>query len=464
MKLQKIISVDPGNGYEVVGEIAISTTADIHHKVSQARAAQPAWSALGFKGRTPYLEKLYQAFIARKNEIAVLASREMGMPIAVSSQIDIEAGLLYMRGYIDFAQTWLAPEIVFENETEVHYLFYEPRGVAGISVPWNFPFCNFIWGVMQHLVVGNTIVFKHSEECPLTGKLLEDIVASVKLPHGVFNEVYGDGYSVGEALMQSNVDILWFTGSTPVGKHIYQIAAQKLSPVVLELGGSAPGIVFEDAPIETTIGSIFFNRYLNSGQVCDGLKRLIVHRSTFDEIVGGLKQLLTTKKIGKPQDPSTQIGPLVAERQLIALEEQVADAVAKGAKVITGGKRPAGLTGAYYEPTILTSITSDMRVWKEEVFGPVLPVVSFDSEEEAIALANDTIYGLGGYIYTADKERALRASKAINTGNISVNAINYIKAQDPFGGTKLSGIGREHGAHGLKEICSAKLVSMPKKF
>lgn len=464
MKLQKLTSVDPGNGYEVVGEIAISTTAEIHHKVSQARAAQPAWAALGFEGRIAYLEKLYRAFIARKNEIATLTSREMGMPIAVSSEIDIGAGLLYMRGYLDFAQTWLTPEIVFENETEVHYLFYEPRGVAGISVPWNFPFCNFIWGVMQHLVVGNTIVFKHSEECPLTGKLLEEIVTSVKLPDGVFNEVYGDGYSVGESLMQSNVDILWFTGSTPVGKHIYQIAAQKLSPAVLELGGSAPGIVFQDVPIAATVDSIFFNRYLNSGQVCDGLKRLIVHRSKFDEIVGSLKQLLATKKIGNPQDPTTHIGPLVAERQLIGLEEQVADAVAKGAKIIAGGKRPIGLSGAYYEPTILTNITPGMRVWKEEVFGPVLPVVPFDTEQEAITLANDTIYGLGGYIYTANKERALRVSKQINTGNISINAVNYIQAQDPFGGTKLSGIGREHGAHGLKEICSAKLVAMPKKF
>src|SRR5579859_70309 len=398
MKSTKLISLNPGKNYEVIGEVDVSTSADITTKVAKAHAAQQQWAALGVKGRVVLLEKLYKEFVKRKNKIGSLAYQEMGMPISISYLIDIDIGLQYMRGYLDSAERWLAPEITFENDKEIHYLFCEPKGVAGISVPWNYPFLLFIWSVIQNLIAGNAIVFKHSEECPLTGKLLEDIVQSVGLPDGVFNEVYGDGNSVGEVLMNSAIDLIYFTGSTRVGKHLYQVAAQKFIPAVLELGGSAPGIVFEDANLPEALESIFFNRYLNSGQSCDGLKRLIVHRKYFDAVVQGLAKIITTKKIGNPQDQTTEIGPLVAERQLIALEAQVADAVKKGAKIVIGGKRPRGLLGAYYEPTLLTNVTFDMRVWKEEVFGPVLPIVPFDTEEEAIALGNDSNYGLGGYI------------------------------------------------------------------
>lgn len=462
MKLQKITSVNPGDNYETVGQIAISTHAEIDAKVSKARASQAPWAALGFAQRRIFLEKLYLAFEKRKNEIALLASREMGMPITVSQQIDIGAGLQYMRGYLESAELWLAPEIVFEDEHEIHYLFFEPKGVVGISIPWNFPFCNFIWGVMQNLVAGNTIVFKHSEECPLTGKLLETMVDEVGLPDGVFNEVYGDGYDVGEYLMRSAIDLMYFTGSTGVGKHLYMVAAQKFIPAILELGGSAPGIVFEDADLAMAVESIYAARFLNSGQSCDALKRLIVHRSLFDKMVHALRKLILTKNIGSPQNPATDIGPLVAERQLIALEEQVAEAIKKGAKTIVGGKRPPILRGAYYEPTILTSVTSDMRVWKEEVFGPVLPIVPFDNEEQAVELANDTRYGLGGYVYTRDKERAKRVCSLLKTGNISVNGASYGWAADPFGGYKDSGLGREHGKQGFRELCSSKLVVLKK--
>lgn len=462
MKLQKIISLNPSDNYKEIGSISISSKAEIDNKISKARAAQLSWGASTIKERVKVLEKLYFEFEKRKKEISLLAAREMGMPIKVSAEVDIGAGLIYMRGYLDFVEEWLSPEVVFENKEEIHYLFFEPKGVAGVSVPWNFPFCNFIWGVLQNLVVGNTVVFKHSEECALTGKLLEDIIESAKLPQGIFNEVYGDGCDIGEYLMNSNIDLMYFTGSTGVGKHLYQVAAKKFIPTILELGGSAPGIVFDDIDVTKVVDSIYFNRYVNSGQTCDGLKRLIVHKSVFEKIINQLKSLLTTKKIGNPEDPATDIGPLVAERQLIALEGQVEDALKKGAKVITGAKRPKGLLGSYYEPTILTNITPDMRVWKEEVFGLVLPVVQFDSEEEAIRLGNDTQYGLGAYVYTNNKERALRVSKALQTGNVSVNGANYVIAQDPFGGYKNSGLGREHGRYGLRELCSVKLIALKK--
>lgn len=462
MKSQQLISLNPGKNYEEVGRIAPSTHAEIDSKIANARSAQPEWSSLGLKGRITILDKLYKEFEKRKNEIGLLAAREMGMPISVGREIDIGSGLRYMRGYLDFAEQWLGPEVLFENNDEINYLFSEPRGVAGISTPWNYPFVNFIWAVMQNLVVGNTVVFKHSEECPLTGKLLEEIIASVDLPHGVFNEVYGDGASVGEYLMNSHIDLMCFTGSTGVGKHLYQVAAKNFIPAILELGGSAPGIVFKDADLTKTVQSLYENRYFNSGQTCDGLKRLIVHRSIIDEVINQLKTLLASKKIGNPEDPKTDIGPLVAQRQLISLEGQVNDALEKGAKLAAGARRPSGLSGAYYEPTILTNITFDMRVWKEEVFGPVLPVVPFESEDEAIRLANDTTYGLGGYLYTQDKELAKRVCIKLQTGNISVNGANYNIAQDLFGGYKNSGLGREHGKHGLREYCSLKVVALKK--
>jgi succinate-semialdehyde dehydrogenase/glutarate-semialdehyde dehydrogenase len=400
--------------------------------------------------------------VKQKKDIQLIAAKEMGMPISVSDTIDIGPGLAYMKGYLDYIEEWLEPEIIFQNKKEIHYQFFEPKGVAAISVPWNFPFCNFIWGVMQNLVVGNTVVFKHSEECPLTGKLLEDIMNSSRLPEGVFNEIYGDGANVGDYLMNSAIDLIHFTGSTRVGKHLYQVAAKNFVPAILELGGSAPGIVFEDADLSIAMESIYFNRYANSGQTCDGLKRLIVHKSCFDELVSKLKSILQAKKIGNAEDSSTDIGPLVAERQLIVLEEQVSDALNKGAKVIYGGKRAKKLLGAYYEPTILTNISSDMRVWKEEVFGPVLPIVPFNSVDEAIYLANDTPYGLGAYVYTKNNDLAMNVSKRLKTGNISINGANYVIAQDPFGGCKNSGLGREHGKSGLRELCTIKVIASMK--
>lgn len=461
MKSEKIISVNPSKNYEIIAETSVSTTAHIDEKVAQAHKVQQYWALLDLTKRIEILEEIYNEFVKRKDEIGRLTTLEMGMPASVRNDIDIDAGLHYMRGYLDFAQDWLNPEIVFEDQNEIHYLFFQPRGVMAVSSPWNYPFCNFIWGVIPNLVVGNTVVFKHSENCPLTAKLLEDIMLSQNLPIGVFNEIYGDGI-IGDYLMNSAIDGIHFTGSTQVGKHLYQVAANKFIPATLELGGSAPGIVFDDADIPNAIASIYWNRFVNSGQTCDGLKRLIVHQSCFDSVVSQLQRLVATKKLGDPQDLSVDIGPLAAKKHCDLIEQQVADALDKGAKIICGAKRPQDLLGAYFQPTILTNITTDMRVWKEETFGPVLPVVSFDSEQQAIALANDTIYGLGGYIYTNDKNRALHISKQIQAGNISVNGTNYNRPQDPFGGYKYSGIGREHGKQGLRELCNSKVIALKK--
>lgn len=459
---EKIISLNPSKNFEVIGQINISKNNEIDNKISKAKEAFKKWKDLGFKGRNEYLEKLYLEFKKRKKEIVSMVAREMGFSVSTNSIYDFDMGLRYFRGYLDNVEQWLSTQIIYEDANEIHYQILEPIGVVGISIPWNYPFCNFVWAVIQNLVVGNTIVFKHSENSALTGKLLEDITQSINLPDGVFNEVYGNGSDAGEYLMNSDIDYIYFTGSTAVGKHLYQVAAKNFVPIMLELGGSAAGIVFEDADLNETFESVYINRFINNGQTCDGLKRLIVQNKIFDEVVVCLKKILENKKIGDAENEKTDLGPLVNERQLNRLEDQVQDAISKGAKIVTGGKRPHNLKGAYYEPTILTNIKFDMKVWKEEVFGPVLPIVSFDSLQEAINLANDTIYGLGGYIYTKDKARAFSVANKLKTGNININNSNYNVPNDPFGGYKNSGIGREHGKIGFIELCNKKVIAYKK--
>ena len=254
--------------------------------------------------------------------------------------------------------------------------------------------------------------------------------------------------------------MLCFTGSTKVGKHLYTVAAEKFISVVLEMGGSAPGVIFADADIASVVDSIYANRFMGGGQMCDGLKRLIVHKSRFYEVVKLLKAKILSKKIGDASNPSTEVGPLVAERQVKALEIQ--DAKSKGATIITGGKRPNGLAGAFYEPTLITNIKKDMKVWTEETFGPVLPVISFETESEAIELANDTTYGLGAYVITSDNKTFDRVASKILSGMVSHNNLSYIKPFNPFGGYKQSGIGREHGKYGFEDVTQVKVIASEK--
>ncbi len=457
--MAKLISINPSN-YEILGEVEISTEKEIQEKVRLAHTSQKNWNIIGLSKRINLLKSLLRLFILQKRKLALLASREMGMPYTESMD-DLNSGIEYFNWYLENAEKYLQPEITFEDEGEIHKVFYEPKGVVAVIIPWNFPFSNFIWQVGQNLVVGNTVVFKCSEEVPLFGKEIEKIFINSKVPLGVFNEIYGDG-KVGNMLVHQDIDMICFTGSSKVGKQLYKIGAEKFIPVLIELGGSAPGIVFEDADVDKVLKSIYFNKFLNCGQVCDGLKRLIVHESKFDEVIKKLKKFVESRKIGIAEDKNTEIGPLVAKRQLRLLQGQVKDAILKGAKIITGGKILKDLKGFFHEPTLIVKVNRNMRIWQEEVFGPVLPIVSFKTYDEAIELANDTRYGLGGYIFTEDKQKFERAASEIKTGMVSHNNISYLKPCNPFGGNKDSGFGREHGKYGFHELCRIKIVSMEK--
>jgi succinate-semialdehyde dehydrogenase/glutarate-semialdehyde dehydrogenase len=456
----KIVSTNPGKNYEVLGELEAATEADVLAVINRAREVQPAWAALSLAERSEKIESFMKVCQAHSEEIASIMSQEMGKPIT-AARAQVTEGIEYFADYIKMAEEALKSSVVFENETERHVQTYEPKGVIIAITPWNFPFHNVPFQAGQALLAGNTVVYKPSEEIIMFTKLLGELIAESDLPEGVFTTIIGDG-KVGELLVKQPVDAILFTGSTNTGQRITELAAANLVPVLTEMGGSAPGIVFEDADVSRTVDMLAGMRFDNTGQYCDGLKRLIVHKSKYNEVLEGLKKYAAATKVGDQSEDGTKIGPLVAKRQLDKLEEQVADAREKGAEVLVGGKRPEGVSGAYYEVTVLTNITFDMRVWNEEVFGPVLPVVTFETEEEAVQLANDTTYGLGAFIFTEDLERYRRVAAQLKTGNIAHNTALYFSPYTPFGGYKNSGNGRSQGIVGFHEVSQIKVIAEEK--
>lgn len=456
--MKVLISTNPAKNYQKIGSVNISSSREIKEKVKVAQRAKNLWKEFGVAKRIKMLRKLYDEFLKRKKEIALLTTREIGTPIN-NVLADLEWDQGYFKWFLDNGEKYLSDEITYKDSQQTHKIVYEPIGVAAVIVPWNFPWGNFLWGVIPNLIAGNTVVFKHSEECPLVGKLIEKMVNKIDLPSGVFSEVYGAG-EVGQELVNQEIDLIWFTGSSKVGKYLFEVAGKKYIKAILEMGGSNPAIVFEDSDINEIVDKLYIKRFMNCGQTCDALKRLLVHKSLFNKVVNKLKDMAESQVIGDPEDEKTQMGPLVAKRQLDLLESQVEDAVKKGVRIITGGKRPKSLEGAYYLPTILTEVKRNMRVWKEEVFGPVLVIAPFKTEEEAIKLANDTSYGLGAQVYTKDRKQALRLAAKIEAGTIDINLASHWLTCNPFGGYKDSGMGREHGAIGFRELCQVKVVAL----
>jgi succinate-semialdehyde dehydrogenase / glutarate-semialdehyde dehydrogenase len=457
----KLVSTNPAAGYAEIGSVETSSQADVADAVAAARAAQPAWAALTIRERSQAVLSFSDIAQQRVDELAQLMTAETGR-LLKDSYDNIASGQQNMKAYADMAESCLAPEVVFESDNEVHTVVREPWGVVACVCPWNFPFQNIAWQCAQALIAGNVVVYKNSEENPLFAEMVRSMIAQSDIPNDVFRVVQGDG-EVGRWLVESDVDMVSFTGSSATGKLLARSAGERLLPVHAELGGSSPGVVFADADVDELLDTIYSLRFSNCGQYCDALKRLIVHESRFQEVVDGLALRATKAVVGDPTKPETEMGPLVAQRQLDKLEEQVADAIAKGANVVAGGGRPSGLSGAYYQPTILTNVTFDMRVWREEVFGPVLPVVSFSTEDEAIALANDTLYGLTAYVMTSNHATYERVAAQLKAGAIGENAAGFWSAQTPFGGYKQSGLGRANGHFGFHDMTQVKTISSARR-
>lgn len=454
-----LISTNPANPTDVLGEVAITRPEELASIVAQAHTAQAEWWQIGLEQRKAYLAQFLETLKQYREELTTLPAREMGAPVSLTGSF-IPRSEKTFQWNLDNADKALANEILFEDDKEINELVYEPYGVVAVIVAWNFPYPNFIQSVIPPLLAGNAVVMKYSEEIPMFSKLMEKIIAESGLPKGVVSFVYGDG-KVGAALAESDINLISFTGSYTVGQKLYETAAKKFIPIINELGGSSPGIVFADmaSKLDAIVPSIFKGRFGNSGQFCSNIKRLLVHRSLFDACVEKLTAAAANAKVGNPLEEDTDMGPLVAPRQVNQIKEQLQDALDKGAICHVGGKQPAGLDGAFFEPTILTNISKDMRVWHEEVFGPILPVTPFDTYEEAIELANDTSYGLNANIFTEDRALAQKAIADLPVGTAAVHGANSQRPSNPSGGYKHSGMGRVKGIRGFHDVAQVKTVA-----
>lgn len=451
-------SINP-HDQSLVGELEFSTPDQIKNAVSEARKAYESWKEVSVEERCAHVSKLKDKLIENKEKLAGLITLEMGKPLTQSlSEIDSE--LEFISYYSDNGSMFLGPETILENDKEIYKVTHEPYGVCACICPWNFPLSMVTSGVLPAIIAGNTVVVKPSEYTSLCQKMVVDLINGTGLPKGVVNLVIGDS-AVGRTLIASDVDLVWFTGSTKAGMDIYRKCGEKFIKALLEMGGSSPSIVLDDANIENAVENLYWARFLNCGQVCTAIKRLFVQDGIYEKFVDKLVERVKTVKIGNPVD-NNDIGPLVNSRQLQVLEEQVKDAIDKGSEVLIGGKRPGSEVlkkGNYFEPTILSNATMDMRVMKEETFGPVLPIVKFESVEEVINMANNTEYGLSAEIYTSDLEKAEVLAKKIQSGTVAINTDNFFKPQCPFGGYKKSGMGREYGKIGMQEFAQVKVVA-----
>jgi acyl-CoA reductase-like NAD-dependent aldehyde dehydrogenase len=458
MSSKYIESTNPAKNYEVIGKVEATSNEKISKMVDKANSEKDRWGKTSIKERVEVVKKLCKVFKDNEKQIAQLITKEIGTP-NVECLDEVQWNWSYVDWFLDNVERSISPETTYEDTASTHQILYEPIGTAAVITPWNLPFDMFIWGVIPNLLVGNTVIYKAAEECILTGKLLETLAKKAELPEGILSFVHG-GADEGKYLTEQDIDLIWFTGSSDVGRKIYNLAGKKFIKVILEMGGSNPAVVFQDANIDLAVDKIISKRFMFCGQTCDADKRVIIHKSKYEEFVHKFVMKVESLLVGDPQNTETQIGPLVSKKQLGLLNAQLNDAIKKGAKVLCGGTKVKYLKGAYFLPTVLTDITKNMRIWNEEVFGPILPIVKFDTEEEAIELANNTLYGLGSQVFTQDKQKALRIASQLKAGNVDINGAGHFKPFNPFGGYKNSGMGREHGIVGFRELCQIKTVSI----
>lgn len=447
----------------IIGKLPISDEAEVRKAVELARAAQPAWAALSFVERGAYLHRFRDVMLDHSDTIAQLIAQEVGKPQIEGLLSEIMAGADIINYYVKNAAKMLADEPVPLHllKHRKSYVHYAPMGVIGIISPWNFPFILALSEVVTALIAGNTVVLKPSELTPQCGQSIADMFAQVGLPEHVFQVVHGDG-KTGAALVKSGVDKICFTGGGATARRIMSAAAENLTPIVFELGGKDPMIVCADADIERSARGAVWGAFVNCGQVCAAVERVYVHKSVADAFIARTVALTKKLRVGVAADgEDVDIGSMVHERQLKIAEEQVKDAVEKGANILVGGNRPNNLKGPFYAPTILTNVTHEMKVMNEETFGPLLPIMVVEDDEEAIHLANDSIFGLDAYVFSTDGTHANRVARRLEAGTVMINDViaSYSAPETPWGGVKQSGIGRVHGgALGLKEFCQVRHI------
>ena len=475
----EIISHDPATGEEI-GRVPLTLPEEVARAVDRARAVQTAWAAKSFRERGRVVMNARKIVLRELEEIALLVSRETGKPIAEAIAMELTPSLDLMQYFARQTQSLLQRERIsiglYGWMGRTSYLVFKPVGVVGIISPWNFPWATPLDEIVMALMAGNAVVLKPSELTPLTAVKMRQIFTRAGLPDGVLQVVTGDG-STGAALIGAGVDKIIFTGSVATGKRVAEAAANYLIPVVLELGGKDAMIVLEDANIENAARGAVWGAFANGGQACAAVERCYVHEKIAqqftDAVVAETKRLkisvsepgavargLEAEVMGSRGSSPTvtesafDIGSMSSEQQLRTVERHVYEATGRGAKALTGGERTPDTAGPFFPPTVLTHVNHEMAVMREETFGPVLPVMSFKTDDEAVRLANDSVYGLTASVWTNDLARGKRIAEQIDAGTVMVNEVLYTHAlaQTPWGGVKQSGFGRTHGRAGLMEL------------
>lgn len=449
--------LNPANG-ELIARVHEAGRDQVDAAVAAARRALPAWAAMSVKQRTDYLYALADGIERRFDDFLEAEIGDTGKPVGWARQIDIPRGAANFRAFAEIARTLDMESYMTDTpdgRQALNYAYRKPLGVVGVISPWNLPLLLFTWKVAPALAFGNTVVAKPSEVTPSTATLLAEVAMEVGLPEGVFNLVHGFGpNSAGEFITtHEDIDGVTFTGESATGAAIMKAVAPGVKPVSFELGGKNAALVFEDADFDQAVAGVANSVFANCGQVCLCTERVYVQRPIFDRFVQALKREAEKLVLGRPMDPATTMGPLVSHEHREKVLSYMRLAVEEGATVVTGGGVPQfgdeRDNGAYIQPTIWTGLPETARCIKEEVFGPVCHIAPFDTEEEAIALANDTKYGLAAAVWTTNLVRGHRVAQAMQVGLAWVNCWFLRDLRTPFGGSGLSGIGREGGRHSL---------------
>jgi aldehyde dehydrogenase (NAD+) len=440
--------------------ISLGTAADVDKAVAAARRAFASWSVTSRDERLGYLEKLLAAYKRRLPDMALAISQEMGAPIKLAMESQAAVGISHIKTFIRELKAF-----AFEHPLGDHApndrIVHEPIGVCGLITPWNWPMNQVTLKVVPALAAGCTVVLKPSEIAPLSSIIFAEIVEEAGFPAGVFNLVNGDGPTVGEAMSRHpGIDMMSFTGSTRAGIAVTKASAETVKRVTLELGGKSPNIVFADSDLPQAVERGVAHCFENTGQSCNAPTRMLVERPVYDQAVKLAQGYAERISVGNPAEQGGHIGPVVSEVQFDKIQGLIDVGIKEGARLIAGGLgRPEGFNRGYFvRPTIFADVSNEMRIAQEEVFGPVLAMIPFDTEEDAIAIANDTPYGLSSYIQTGDKQKAQRVARRLRSGMVQINGASR-GSGSPFGGYKQSGLGREGGKWGLEDFLEVKAVA-----